>query len=181
MSQEFEAFAQMREAEEPAEPTPDEEEATQRMVDARVIETAAAHDGLRPLEQSIRPYQVRRQARLPAQGFAGDAPAPPGVSHDTETELAALIGECRYFMREIAFHSARLVPSAEDRIKFIDAACHLARTGADVGKAAAKLRAQNPQEPMREERRRMVFEHIHVARGTTTAADDSAAGEGERE
>lgn len=181
MSQEFAGLAHRQEADAPPEPTPEEEEETQRVVDARIFETAAAHDGLRPLEQSIRPYQVRPQARLPAQGFAGDASTPPDVSHDTEAELAALIGECRYFMREIAFHSARLVPSAEDRIKFIDAACHLARTGADVGKAAAKLRAQSTQGPMREERRRMVFEHIHVARGTATPPDDSAAGEGASE
>jgi hypothetical protein len=65
---------------------------------------------------------------------------------DAEIELTAIIAECRYFMRAMAFESARLTPDAGDRFGFIDRACQLAKAGAKVGKTVASLRGRAPAE-----------------------------------
>jgi hypothetical protein len=62
------------------------------------------------------------------------------VMDDAETELTAVIAECRYFMREMAFESARTTPIASDRLKFIESARTLAETSAAVGKSIASVR-----------------------------------------
>jgi hypothetical protein len=71
---------------------------------------------------------------------------------DAETELTAVIAECRYFMREMAFESARLTPDTNDRLSFIDSARKLAETSAAVGKSIASVRHPSLVEP--EERKR---------------------------
>ena len=74
-----------------------------------------------------------------------DGPAryrkPASPPDDAETELAAVIAECRYFMRGVAFESARMTPSVADRLNFIASACRLAEASAKVGKSAAGLRS----------------------------------------
>jgi hypothetical protein len=75
---------------------------------------------------------------------------------DAEIELAAMIAECRYFMREIVFESARLTPDAGDRLSFIDSARKLAETSALVGRSIAPLRNPaliEPEEPKKRARR----------------------------
>jgi hypothetical protein len=59
---------------------------------------------------------------------------------DAETELTAVIAECRYFMREMAFESARMTPLPRDRLSFIESARSLAQVSAEVGKSIAPLR-----------------------------------------
>ncbi len=75
-----------------------------------------------------------------------DGPAryrkPASVPDDAETELAAMIAECRHFMRGVAFESARMTPNAADRLQFIECACRLAEASARVGKSVAGLRGR---------------------------------------
>lgn len=59
---------------------------------------------------------------------------------DAETELTAVIAECRYFMREMVFESARTTPIVDDRIRFIETARSLADVSARVGHSIAPLR-----------------------------------------
>jgi hypothetical protein len=76
------------------------------------------------------------------------------VLDDAETELTAVIAECRYFMREMAFESARLTPDARDRLSFIESARKLAETSAAVGKSIAPLRNPALIEPEEKKRAR---------------------------
>ena len=75
-----------------------------------------------------------------------DGPAryrkPGSPPDDAETELAAMIAECRHFMRGVAFESARMTPNAADRLQFIECACRLAEASAKVGKSVAGLRGR---------------------------------------
>jgi hypothetical protein len=93
-----------------------------------------------------------------APRYGGPAPVPD----DAETELTAIISECRYFMREIAFHSARLTPDAGDRVAFMSSACRLAETGGKVGKVIAKVRG-NDAAPVQEHRQRITVEDLRRA------------------
>jgi hypothetical protein len=98
-----------------------------------------------------------------------DGPAryrkPASPPDDAETELAAMIAECRHFMRGVAFESARMTPSVADRLQFIGSACRLAEASAKVGKSVAGLRSG------RETSVREVFQRIRV--------EDTRRGEGE--
>ena len=60
---------------------------------------------------------------------------------DTEYLLNGLIAECHYMMRELALPTAAETKEGDQRVRFIASAIDLARTGASVGKAVAKLRA----------------------------------------
>ena len=60
---------------------------------------------------------------------------------DTEYLLNGLIAECHYMMRELALPTAAETKEGDQRARFIATAMELARTGASVGKAIAKLRA----------------------------------------
>ena len=72
---------------------------------------------------------------------------------DAETELTAMIAECRYFMREMAFESARLTPDTRDRLSFIECARKLAETSAEVGKSIATVRNPALAEPEAQKKR----------------------------
>jgi len=89
---------------------------------------------------------------------------PASPPDDTETELAAMIAECRHFMRGVAFESARMTPSVADRLQLISSACRLAEASAKVGKSVAGLRG-------RESNVREVVQRIRV--------EDTRRGEGE--
>jgi hypothetical protein len=62
------------------------------------------------------------------------------VFKDTEEALAALMSECHYYMREVAFRCTIQTSDAHDRINFMDSARAFARTGADLAKEVARLR-----------------------------------------
>jgi hypothetical protein len=72
---------------------------------------------------------------------------------DAETELTAVIAECRYFMREMAFESARLTPDTRDRLSFIECARSLAETSAKVGHSVATVRNPALIEPEEKKKR----------------------------
>jgi len=75
------------------------------------------------------------------------------VLDDAETELTAVIAECRYFMREMAFESARMTPIASDRLRFIESARSLAEVSAKVGHSVATVRNPALGEPDEKKRR----------------------------
>ena len=76
---------------------------------------------------------------------------------DTEYLLNGLIAECHYMMREIALPTAAETTEGDQRARFISSAIDLARTGASVGKAVAKLRAAGQMPEMRQ---RHIVEHL---------------------
>lgn len=59
---------------------------------------------------------------------------------ETEHLLNALIGECGFLMREVAFRCIVQSAGVEDRLAFMRSAMSCAETGAYVAKSVAKLR-----------------------------------------
>jgi hypothetical protein len=98
---------------------------------------ARGHWGEPAPEREHRPLPQVPQANGPARYRKPESPP-----DDTETELAAMIAECRHFMRGVAFESARMTPSVTDRLHFIEHACRLAEASAKVGKSVAGLRGR---------------------------------------
>ena len=104
------------------------------------------------------PYEHRVDQRVPRVAPPEEKTARryephPGVPDDAETELTAVIAECRYFMREMAFESARTTAIASDRLRFIESARTLAETSAAVGKSIAPLRNPALIEPDEKKKR----------------------------
>ena len=128
-------------------PQPDPIEQWETEVEAE----AAAHGGTLPPE--IPPYfsPNKRLVRLPDV----QAPAPSG---DTEIILNGLIEDCRMLIREVAFHTARLTPDPDIRLRALTTAQTLAVAGATVGKTVAVLRKR--KENKSETRHRMIVEHV---------------------
>lgn len=85
-----------------------------------------------------------RNARFePAIPLLDIAPVPerlPALDDQTETLLNAMIGECHFLMRAVAFPSLCHARVAEDRLNWVERAMDLAKTGATVAKAVARLR-----------------------------------------
>jgi hypothetical protein len=77
---------------------------------------------------------------------ATDAPfATPGKvtirrEGDTEDLLNGMIAECHYYMRAVVLPSATRATDVRTRMQFVESAMDLAKTGAAVGKAVARLR-----------------------------------------
>ena len=105
-----------------------------------------------PFRGGVRP-QLPRMAK-PKEKSARRYEPHTDALDDAETELTAVIAECRYFMREMAFESARLTPEANDRLSFIDSARKLAETSAQVGKSIASVRHPLLAEPEEKNRAR---------------------------
>ena len=70
----------------------------------------------------------------------------PGPAADTETLLNGLIDECRFLMREVSFRLVQSAPDCDMAALHLNRAMALATTGAEVGKAIAKLRKANVAE-----------------------------------
>ena len=85
---------------------------------------------------------------------------------DTETELNGLIAECRFLMREVAYHSACLTYDPEDRIRYLTAAQNMALTGAKVGETVAKLRGGTPAVEIR--RHELIYTHVQASQRKET-------------
>ena len=154
----------------PAKPEPREDSAKNaesELEDWEALRIAEAEEngGLAPLFDSLPPGQRWRQPRLTKVSASSDAQPPPG---DAETELTALIAECRFFMREVAFNSARLTCETNDRTRFVDIACRLAETGASVGKTLAKLRGAGGGR-VEERVQRIFVEHAERSSGQPAA------------
>jgi hypothetical protein len=93
---------------------------------------------------SFDPDLPGRNARFePAIPLLDVAPVPaqlPPVDDQTEALLNAMIGECHFLMRAVAFPSMCHAGVADDRLNWLDRAMGLAKTGATVAKAVARLR-----------------------------------------
>lgn len=81
----------------------------------------------------------RYESRIAALAEAA-RPEGAGEPAVTESLLNAMIGECHFLMREVAFRSMCQAQVLEDRMRWVDAAMRLATTGADVAKGVARLR-----------------------------------------
>jgi hypothetical protein len=125
---------------------------------------AAAHGGILPPD--IPPYfsPNNRLVRLPDV----KAPAP---SADTEIILNGLIEDCRMLIREVAFHTARLTPDPDIRLRALTTAQTLAVAGATVGKTIAAIRTRKSEQA--ETRHRMIVEHVPGKGAALNAPDDS--------
>lgn len=130
---------------------------------------AALHGGLVPAKISHMDREVTVRLR--------DEPAPRTPPSDTETELNALIAECRYLMRDVACASARLTYDPDDRIRFLGSAQSMALAAAEVGKMVAKLRGASAKTPQFEERRQRITVE-HVATQARSGSIKYARGEG---
>jgi hypothetical protein len=86
----------------------------------------------------------------------------PAASADTEDLLNGLIGELHFLMREVAFRCIIQTTDADERIRFMNSAMSLAKTGAEVAETVGHLRGGLPID---ERRQRMIFEHVHTRTG----------------
>ena len=134
---------------------------------------ADENGGLVPPKPSPKPYSTKRHVRLPMPPVELVAPAREAPPPDTETLLNALIAECRFLMHEVAFHSMRLTPDADDRLRFMSAAESMAITGAKVGESVAKLRGGTTV--VEERRQHMLVEHVQRVVATQPAPEGEGA------
>ncbi|MGH6872355.1 MAG: hypothetical protein ACREHE_12705 [Rhizomicrobium sp.] len=74
-----------------------------------------------------------------------------------EETLNALIAECYFQMKEVAFRSMCQTIDANDRKRFMDSAMDFAKTGAVVANAIALLRGGAP---VQETCQRVIVEHV---------------------
>ncbi len=120
-----------------------EDELTRHWEAARVAHIDS-RGGLAALTRDLPPMDTGRwplpRLAKPAEDRAPRPERPDAPPQDAETELTAIIAECRHFMRGLAFESARMTPDAGDRMGFIERACRLAETGATVGDTVARVR-----------------------------------------
>ena len=77
---------------------------------------------------------------------------------DTEIILNGLIEDCRMLIREVAFHTARLTPDPDIRLRALTSAQTLAVAGAKVGKTIAAIKSCKKDKS--ETRHRMIVEHV---------------------
>lgn len=116
---------------------------------------AAKNDGTLPTRLGGFFDDNKRLVRLPDT-------ARPSPGLDTEALLNGLIDDCRFLIKEVVFHSARLTPDANDRLRFLASAETLAITAAKVGGTIAELRGNKPSAEA-ESRYRMIVEHVESA------------------
>jgi hypothetical protein len=136
--------------------SPPDMEASLRRWEKGRIAKADENGGLTPLTQELPAKGTWRQPRL--LETPPSTPEPP-AGDAAETELTALIAECRFFMREVAFQSARLACDVTDRVRFIQSAGEMAQIGARVGETLAKLRGAG-NERVEERRQRIIVERV---------------------
>jgi hypothetical protein len=112
-----------------------------------------------PLEDQMK---IRRDPRLTLPGI-------PEIQNSACTEflLNGLIAECHLVMREVALGSMCATVDANVRMRFMDSAMSLARTGAEVAETIGHLRNGNAGE----ERKHVTMEHIIRRGGGVPAAE----------
>lgn len=137
--------------------------------DQASYECAEAHGGLMPFSLDPPPYgkplprlpdpaEGRADFALPEAPALSESPAPP--PDETEALLNGVIADCRLFLREIVFHSARLAALESDRSTFIQDACRMAKTAGGVGKEIARLRRAANTDRVGENRQRIIVERV---------------------
>ncbi|HEX3945054.1 MAG TPA: hypothetical protein VHW69_13290 [Rhizomicrobium sp.] len=83
---------------------------------------------------------TRHEPAVPQLDIDPPLQALPAADAQTETLLNAIIGECHFLMREVAFRSMCQAGVAEDRVNWVNTAMRLAETGAKVAKSVGRLR-----------------------------------------
>jgi hypothetical protein len=83
---------------------------------------------------------ARYEPAIPQLDLALRPEALSASDDETEALLNAIIGECHFYMREVAFPSMCHARVADDRLHWLGKAMQLAETGARVAKAVARLR-----------------------------------------
>jgi hypothetical protein len=115
------------------------------------------------IERAMKSDRERDAVESLGEAVEANAPFPaperPVIARDCDTEylLNGLIAECHYVMRELVLPTAAETKDGDQRVRFISSVIDLARTGASVGKAVAKLRAAGQ---MPELRQRHIVEHL---------------------
>jgi hypothetical protein len=138
-------------------------EAEQISWERSMLSWAEQNGGLVPADEEDELPRHWKLVRIP------DAPgAAPRSCPDTETLLNRLIQECGFLMHEVAFHSARLTPEVNARIRFLNMAKSLAKTGSKIARTIAKLRPPAPAGG--------AFEPIDCGRTPPDAAPGLSAG-----
>jgi hypothetical protein len=101
-----------------------------------------------PIKEQMK---IRRDPRLALPGI-------PEVQNSACTEflLNGLIAECHLVMREVALGSMCATVDANVRMRFMDTAMALARTGAEVAETIGHLRSGHTGE----ERKHVIMEHL---------------------
>lgn len=105
---------------------------------ARNVKELADNDG-KPL---LRQADIVPPISPSAESSAAQAPRAPDAAllADTETLLNALIAECHFLMREVAFRTMCDSKDPVDRLRFLDVTMGMIRAGATVGDSVARLR-----------------------------------------
>jgi hypothetical protein len=99
------------------------------------------------IERAMKSDREQDAVESRGEAVAANAPFPTpeqtviARERDTEYLLNGIIAECHYMMRELVLPTAAEARLGDQRVRFISTAIDLARTGASVGKAVAKLRA----------------------------------------
>ncbi len=104
-----------------------------------MLSWAHQNGGLVPADEEDEFPRHWNLVRIPDAPGAARRPCP-----DTETLLNRLIEECGFLMHEVAFHSARLTPEVNARIRFLNTAESLAKTGSKIARTIVKLRVPAP-------------------------------------
>ena len=119
------------------------EEQAQR---AAVFGRASPFSDPAPVLDSVAPAFARPQARA----IRNDG--------DTEDLLNGLIAECHLLMRSVTLPSAMRAGDADTRRQFLDSAMSIAKVGAKIGHAVAKLRGAGAATEIRQ---RHISEHVY--------------------
>ena len=130
-----------------------------------MLSWAHQNGGLVPADEEDEFPRHWNLVRIPDASGATLRPCP-----DTETLLNRLIEECGFLMHEVAFHSARLTPEVNARIRFLNMAQSLAKTGSKIARTIVKLRGPAPAGHR--------DEGIPLGREETGAASEPSAGGG---
>jgi len=151
-----------------------DEESKVRVWEEQMRQYADQNGGIVPPKPSPKPFPTRRHVRLPVPAREPAASARDAAPPDTETLLNGLIEECRFLMREVAFHSMRLTSDVDDRLRFMSAAESMAMTGAKVGESVAKLRGGTTV--VEERRQHMLVEHVQRVVATQPIPEGEGVG-----
>jgi hypothetical protein len=100
-------------------------------------------DDLPPLKALLTPPRQARDLELPAtMPDHADRPITRGDFGDrAEHALNAIIEDCHYLMREVAYRGMVQAADTDERLAFLKTALKCAETGASTAKAVARLRA----------------------------------------
>jgi hypothetical protein len=105
-----------------------------------------------PLRAHLAPLQSRAALDLPREMPKAARPRTK-FEDDIELQLNAMLGDCRFLMRDVAYRCIAQASDAAGAMEFLQGALGCAQTGARVAEAIARLRAV----PLDEDRRTAIL------------------------